>query len=148
MKKLLLPLVTAIATSCAMADVWVNPGFYSYHFQRDQGFNNVNTGLGFEASLSDTYSLTGGFFKNSDRDTSRYLGVYAMPFKAGAFKAGAALGAFDGYPKMRDGGWFPAVVPTVAFEGQKFGLNVSFIPTIGDKLHGAITFGFKYKIAP
>jgi hypothetical protein len=148
MKKALLACVMAVAVPAAMADVWVNPGFYSYHLQRDKGFNNVNTGLGIEATLTNTYSLTAGFFHNSDRETSRYVGVYAMPFQLGAFKAGAAIGAFDGYPKMRDGGWFPAIIPTVAFEGQQFGLNVSFIPTVGDRLHGAVTFQIKYKLLP
>jgi hypothetical protein len=148
MKKLCMALAIAAAAPAALADVWVNPGFYSYHLQRDKGFNNVNTGLGFEAPLSNTYSVTAGFFHNSDRETSRYVGLYAMPLQIGAFKAGAAIGAFDGYPKMRDGGWFPAVIPTVAFEGSHLGLNVSFIPTVGDKLHGAVTFQLKYKITP
>jgi hypothetical protein len=147
MKKLMVALLVAAAPA-AFAGVWINPGFYSYHLERDKGFNNVNTGLGVEASITDTYSVTAGFFKNSDRETSRYVGVYAMPLKIGAFKAGAAIGAFDGYPKMRDGGWFPAIVPTVAFEGQQLGLNVSFIPTIGDQLHGAVTFQLKYNLRP
>jgi len=148
MKKALIAIAIVATAPAVMADVWINPGFYSYHLQRDRGFNNVNTGLGFEASLTDTYSVTAGFFRNSDRETSRYVGVYAMPFKAGAFKAGAAMGAFDGYPKMRDGGWFPAIIPTVAYEGPRFGLNVSVIPTVGEKLHGAITFQLKYKLVP
>ncbi|WP_310627128.1 hypothetical protein [Limnohabitans sp.] len=148
MKTAWLALAIAATTPAVMAEVWVNPGFYSYHFQRDRGFNNVNTGLGFETVLTDTYSVTAGFFHNSDRETSRYVGVYAMPFKIGTFKAGAAVGAFDGYPKMREGGWFPAVIPTVAYEGPQFGLNVSVIPTVGEKLHGAVTFQFKYKLIP
>ena len=148
MKKTLIALAIVATPPAVMADVWLNPGFYSYHLQRDRGFNNVNTGLGIEASLTDSYSVTAGFFRNSDRETSRYIGVYAMPYKIGAFKAGAAIGAFDGYPKMRDGGWFPALIPTVAYEGSQFGLNVSFIPTVGDKLHGAVTFQLKYKLTP
>ena len=138
----------AAAAPAAVAGVWVNPGFYSYHLERDKGFNNVNTGLGVEASLTDTYSVTAGFFRNSDRETSRYVGLYAMPFKIGGFNVGTAVGAFDGYPKMRDGGWFPAIIPTVAFEGERLGLNLSFIPTVGDKLHGAVTFQLKYKLIP
>jgi hypothetical protein len=147
MKKLLTALIV-MAAPAAWADLWVNPGFYSYHFQRDKGFNNVNTGLGFETTLTEKYALTAGVFENSDRETSRYVGVYAMPFKIAGFKAGAAIGAFDGYPKMRNGGWFPAAIPTVAFEGRQLGLNVSFIPTIGDRLHGALTFQVKYNLLP
>ena len=148
MKTRSLAWLMAIAAPAAIADVWVNPGFYSYHFQRDKGFNNANTGLGVEATVTETYSVTAGVFHNSDRETSRYLGVYAMPWHVGSLKAGAAIGAFDGYPKVRDGGWFPAIIPTVSWEGSQLGLNMSFIPTVGDRLHGAVTFQLKYKLIP
>ena len=148
MKRLLLASLIVASAPAAFADIWVNPGFYAHHFQNDKGFNNVNTGFGVEASITDSYSLTAGIFENSDRATSHYVGMYAMPFKIGSLKAGAAVGTFNGYPKMRDGGWFPAIIPTVAFEGRRLGLNVSFIPTIGDKLHGALTFQVKYNILP
>ena len=148
MKKWLILLAWLSGASLAHADLWINPGFYSYHFEQDKGFNNVNTGLGFEASLSDHYAFTAGFFENSDRHTSRYVGVYAMPWKFGNVKLGAAMGAFDGYPKMRDGGWFPAIVPAMAIEGHRLGLNIHVVPTVGDKLHGAIAFQVKYNLAP
>lgn len=148
MKKLLLALFVTLWASTAWAEIWINPGFYSYHFERDKGFNNVNTGLGLEVYLTDNYSLTAGFFENSDRATSRYVGLYAMPFKIGGFKLGTAVGAFDGYPRVRQGGWFPALIPTAAFEGKQFGLNVGFVPTIGDRLHGALTFQVKYNLLP
>ena len=148
MKKLLLALAVVAMAPTAWADVWINPGFYSYHFDKSKNLNNNNQGFGVEASISKTYSITAGVFENSDRETSRYVGVYAMPFKIAGFKAGAAIGAFDGYPKMRNGGWFPAAIPTVAFEGRQLGLNVSFIPTIGDRLHGALTFQVKYNLLP
>jgi hypothetical protein len=58
------------------------------------------------------------------------------------------VGAFNGYPKMREGGWFPAVVPTMAIEGRRVGLNVFFIPKIGDKVNSALSFQVKFNIAP
>ena len=148
MKKLLLTLAVMVATPAAMADVWVNPGFYSHHFDSSKDLNNNNRGFGVEATLTDTYSLTAGVIENSNRATSHYLGVYAMPFRVGAFKAGAAIGLFDGYPNMRDGGWFPAVVPTVSIEGRRLGLNISYTPKIGDKLNSALSFQVKFNLAP
>ena len=71
-----------------------------------------------------------------------------MPFQVGALKAGAAVGAFDGYPKMRDGGWFPAILPVMAIEGRSIGLNISYTPKIGDKLNSALSFQVKFNIAP
>ena len=148
MKKLLLALAIVAAAPAALADVWVNPGFYSHHFDKSKDLNNNNHGFGVEATISNTYSLTAGVFENSDRQTSHYVGAYVMPFQRGAFKAGAAVGAFDGYPKMREGGWFPAVVPTMAIEGRRVGLNVFLIPKIGDKVNSALAFQVKFNIAP
>ena len=148
MKKLLLALIVAGAAPAALADIWVNPGFYSHHFDKEKHLNNNNHGFGVEATISNTYSLTAGVFQNSDRQTSHYIGAYVMPLQRGALKAGAAVGAFDGYPKMREGGWFPAVVPTMAIEGRRVGLNVFLIPKIGDKVNSALSFQVKFKIAP
>ena len=148
MKKLLPVLAMVAAAPAALADVWINPGFYSHHFDKSKDLNNHNHGFGVEATISNTYSLTAGVFENSDRQTSHYIGAYVMPFQRGAFKAGAAVGAFDGYPKMREGGWFPAVVPTMAIEGRRVGLNVFLIPKIGDKVNSALSFQVKFNIAP
>lgn len=151
MKQLLLAFAfaaAAAASPAALADVWINPGFYSHHFDKSKDLNDNNRGLGVEASINSTYSLTAGVFENSNRATSRYVGAYVMPFKMGAFKAGAAVGAFDGYPNMRDGGWFAAAIPTVAIEGQRVGLNISYTPKIGDKVNSALSFQIKFNIAP
>ena len=148
MKKLLLALAIVAAAPAALADVWVNPGFYSHHFDKSKDLNNNNHGFGVEATISNTYSLTAGVFENSDRQTSHYIGAYVMPFQRGALKAGAAVGVFDGYPKMREGGWFPAIVPTMAIEGRRVGLNVFLIPKIGDKVNSALAFQLKFNIAP
>ena len=148
MKKLLLALAIVAAAPAALADVWVNPGFYSHHFDKSKDLNNNNHGFGVEATISNTYSLTAGVFENSDRQTSHYIGAYVMPFQRGALKAGAAVGVFDGYPKMREGGWFPAIVPTMAIEGRRLGLNISYTPKIGDKLNSALSFQVKFNLAP
>ena len=148
MKQLLLALTIGAAAPAALADIWINPGIYSHHFDKSKNLNDNNRGVGVEASINNTYSLTAGVFKNSDSETSHYIGAYVMPFQRGAFKAGAAVGAFDGYPKMREGGWFAAVVPTMAIEGRRLGLNVFVIPKIGDRVSSALSFQLKYNIAP
>ena len=148
MKKLLLALAIVAAAPAALADVWINPGFYSYHFDKSKDLNNNNHGFGVEMSLTDTYSLTAGVFENSNRATSHYVGAYVMPYKIGAFKAGAAVGAFDGYPNMRNGGWFPAIVPAMSIEGRRVGLNITYTPKIGDKLNSALGFQVKFNLAP
>jgi len=152
----LLPLfvwaAVAVAPSSARAEfdpgqAWLNAGFYSYHYQRNRGLEDANPGIGIEWPLNEQFSLTGGLFRNSDRERSHYLGVYYMPFELGGAKIGAAVGGFDGYPNMKNGGWFAAVVPTVAFEGRHWGLNVAIIPELKDRLYGAITFQLKYRFS-
>ena len=54
---------------------------------------------------------------------------------------------FASHPNYRDGGWFPALIPTVAYESRHWGLNVGIIPSYQDRLHGAITFQFKVRFA-
>lgn len=147
-----LAMVGGVNTSAHAFDLdvrhaWVNPGFYSYHLQRDKDFNNVNTGLGFELPLSETYSVTAGVFHNSDRATSHYVGLYVMPYRWGPFKAGAVVGGFNGYPKAFEGGWFPAILPVLSMEGRQLGLNIGFVPTVGDRLHGAVSFQLKYRFS-
>ncbi|NEX64156.1 hypothetical protein [Noviherbaspirillum galbum] len=125
---------------------WVNPGFYSAHFQRDKGLNDSNPGLGVEYRMSTVTSLTAGRFYNSDRAYSNYAGVYYQPFTIGPFQAGAVVGGFSGYPKMRDGGWFLAAIPVLTLEGERLGLNIGIVPTYKDRLYGAISFQLKLKV--
>jgi hypothetical protein len=69
-----------------------------------------------------------------------------MPYQINGIKLGAVVGAFNGYPNAYDGGWFPALIPVAAIEGSQFGLNVAFIPTVSNKLHGGVSFQLKYRV--
>jgi hypothetical protein len=127
-------------------EVWVNPGFYSYHFQKDQNLNNNNWGVGLEYRFNTVASATIGNFKNSDNGHSSYAGIYYQPIAIGPIKLGVVAGGFNGYQSTNNGGWFPAVLPAITIEGGRFGANVFFIPTVGDKVHGAISFQLKVKL--
>ena len=130
----------------AKKEVWVNPGMYSYHFQKDQNLNNNNWGIGLEYRFNTVASATVGNFKNSDNGHSSYVGIYYQPISIGPLKLGVVAGGFNGYQSTNNGGWFPAVLPTLTIEEGRFGVNVFFIPTVGDKVHGAISFQLKVKL--
>src|SRR5471032_302386 len=132
--------------SAPLKEVWLNGGFYSYHFQRDKGLNDSNPGLGGEYRFSTVASATAGRFYNSDRGYSNYVGVYYQPWKIGPVRLGAVAGGFSGYPKMRDGGWFLAAIPTASFEYKSVGVNVAVVPTYKDRLYGAISVQLKLKV--
>ena len=127
-------------------EVWLNGGFYSYHFQRDKGLNDSNGGFGGEYRFSSVASVTAGRFYNSDRYYSNYIGAYYQPWAIGPVRIGAAAGFFDGYPKMRDRGWFPAVIPTLSVEYERVGLNLGIVPSYKDRLYGAFSFQLKVKV--
>lgn len=158
MKKLLLGAVCAALSFPALADtfatienqplseLWVNPGFYSYHFQRDKGFDDTNPGIGAEYRFSTVASVTAGRFHNSDRQMSNYAGIYYQPWSVGPLRVGAVVGAFDGYPKMRNGGWFLAAIPVVSLEYQRVGVNFAIVPTYKERLHGAFSVQLKFKL--
>jgi hypothetical protein len=129
-----------------LSEVWLNPGFYSYHYQRDKGLNDSNPGFGAEYRYSTVASLTAGRFYNSDRQYSNYAGVYYQPIAVGPLRLGAVFGGFNGYPKMRDGGWFLAAIPVVSFDYKSVGLNIGIIPTYKDRLYGAISIQPKVKV--
>jgi hypothetical protein len=129
-----------------LSELWLNPGFYSYHFQRDKGLNDSNPGLGAEYRVSTVASVTAGRFYNSDRRYSNYAGIYYQPFAIGPVRIGAVAGGFSGYPKMHDGGWFLAAIPVASYEYGRIGVNLAFVPSYKDRLYGALSVQLKLKL--
>jgi hypothetical protein len=128
-----------------LSGVWVNPGFYSIHYDRDAGLRDQNPGLGFEWPVSPMVSVTAGRFRNSNNALSNYVGAYVMPWQIGSWRFGAVVGGFDGYPNAYNGDWFPALIPVVAYEAAHWGLNVGIVPTISNRLYGAISLQLKFR---
>jgi hypothetical protein len=126
--------------------LWVNAGFYSFHFDKNAGLNNANGGLGVEYRFSTTSSLTLGQFNNSDRVASHYAGMYWEPIAWGKVNLGAVIGGFDGYPHMLNGGWFPAVIPVASVEFDRVGANIAFVPTLKNRLYGAVSVQLKVRL--
>ena len=127
-------------------ELWLATGFATYHFQSDKDLNGQNPGVGIEYRFSDEAAVTAGRFYNSDREHSKYVGVYYQPWTYRGVKLGAVVGAFDGYPNMRDGGWFPAVIPAATYEYKRVGVNLAVIPTYKNRLHGGISLQLKFRL--
>jgi len=128
------------------SQLWINPGMASYHFQQAKNFNGANWGGGLEYRFNTVASVTAGRFYNSDRAYSNYAGVYYQPLAIGPIKLGAVFGGFNGYPQTNNGGWFAAALPALTWEGDLVGANLFIIPTITDRVHGAISLELKLKI--
>jgi hypothetical protein len=127
-------------------ETWLNPGFYSYHFDYDKNLNNNNPGLGVEYRYSTVSSVTAGRFHNSDWQISNYAAWYWQPFRLGSMRIGALLGAMDGYPRTRDGDWFLMALPIASYEYKNIGINLTVVPTIKDTVYGSLTLQLKLKL--
>jgi hypothetical protein len=125
---------------------WIDSGFLTAHFNRGKNLNGENHGLGAEYKFSGTMSAAVGRFYNSDREYSTYAGVIWQPYAIGPVRIGAALAAFNGYPHMREGGWFPAAIPTATWEYKRFGVNLGVVPSYKDRLYGGISVQVKFKL--
>jgi len=132
--------------SQARNELWLNTGFYSYHFQRDQGLDDHNWGVGLEYRYSSVNSVTAGRFHNSDLQMSDYVAWFWQPYAWGPLRLGGLLGAIDGYPKATNGAWFPMLLPVASLEYQRVGINLTIIPSFQDRLHGSISIQFKFKL--
>jgi hypothetical protein len=129
----------------AQSELWLNPGMFSYHFDRDRSFNSRNLGFGAEYRYSSVASFTLGHFHNSYHESSNYIGAYWQPIQLGVFKFGAVAGIFNGYSKTNDGGWFPGLIPALTYEGDLFGFNILMVPSIPDRVAGSLSVQFKFK---
>lgn len=136
----------SIAKHEAQSELWLNPGMFSYHFDRERSFNSRNIGFGAEYRFSSVASFTVGTYNNSYHESSNYIGAYWQPILLGPFKFGAVAGGFNGYSKTNDGGWFPAIVPALTYEGDRFGFNLLMVPSIPDKVAGSLSVQFKLKV--
>ena len=143
--------VQAEATAAEFSpQVWLNPGIYSYHFDRSTDYRENNISFGAEFLITDDHALMAGSFINSDRQRSSY-GLYEwrpLHWQASSIKlsAGIAAGAFDGYPNYRQGGWFVAPLPMLSVEGRRLGANFGIIPTIKNKFDGAFAIQVKLRV--
>lgn len=128
------------------SELWLDTGFATYHFQSDKNLNGQNPGVGIEYRFSDAAAVTAGRFYNSDRENSNYAGLFYQPWSYAGVKLGAVVAAFDGYPHMRDGGWFPALIPAATYEYKRVGVNLAVIPTYKNRLHGGISLQLKFRM--
>jgi hypothetical protein len=130
--------------------VWLNPGIYSHHFDSDKGLRNNNIGFGAEVMLNSDHVLMAGSFVNSNDARSHFVGYEWRPWhwKISEVDAGVGiiLGAFDGYPKYRDGAWFVAPLPVLFVEGSRLGVNIGLIPTVKNRFDGALSVQVKLRV--
>jgi hypothetical protein len=129
-----------------MSELWINSGMQSYHFAKDQNFNNDNHGLGVEYAFNTVASVTIGEYANSVRNQTNYAGIYYHPIELGPIKTGVVAGVLNGYPAMNQGHYFAALLPTISTEYKWVGVNLYFIPPVGHSTYSVLSAQLKFRI--
>lgn len=127
-------------------NLWINGGLLSWHFNQSASYRGDNWGFGLQSDISPEVSLLAGNFINSDRARTHYAGIAWQPISWHGIKMGFAAGGFDGYPAMRDGGWFAAAIPWISVSNNRFGVNLTMVPNYGNRLHGALSAQFVMRV--
>jgi hypothetical protein len=47
---------------------------------------------------------------------------------------------------MQNGAWFPALIPVASIEYERVGANIAFVPSIQNRLYGAVSVQLKVKL--
>ena len=134
------------STSKPAVELWINTGFYSYHFDTHRNLNNNNLGLGLEYRFSPENSITAGSFNNSNRHISQYAGWYWQPFTIGHVRLGGLVAMINGYQNANNGDWVPLILPVASLEYKRIGINLTLIPTYKDIVYGSLSLQLKFKI--
>lgn len=116
-------------------DTWIVGSVASHHFDdsRPRDYEQRNWGLGVEHELLQDLDFVAGFYRNSIRRTSKYIGFAWSPLilargELGEVKLGTAAIRIDGYgPKAMF-----AAFPVLGFEkrigGAGIGINIPYAP--------------------
>jgi len=127
----LLALCSCSALAEDSVQVWLDPGFFSYHFS-DGDFRQDNYGVGVGVFIAPEHGFLAGTFFNSNDERSHYAAYHWRPWGRTtgdlSVRAGFAFGAIDGYSNTNNGGWFPVILPALSAEYGHFGANLIFAP--------------------
>ena len=124
---------SAVAAQDHAVQVWLDPGFFSYHFRDHEQYRQDNYGFGVGVFMAPEHGFIAGTFLNSNDERSRYAAYHWRPLVWGDpaglnTRAGLAIGLIDGYSNTNDGDWFPVILPTLSVEYRYFGVNFSIAP--------------------
>jgi hypothetical protein len=108
--KLLLALVLALNLSLAQSQIYVQVNGVSVHDR--PGFNSVNYGAGVEQTVTDRWSVAGGWYRNSEYRSSVYGYARYSIYKNGPWDIGIGAGAVTGYQRMNV---MPMAFPEVCY---------------------------------
>lgn len=134
-----LVLVAAVGVLArAKADTWLVLNGLAQHLDSGSYCNNhVTKGLGVER---DGWQV--GFYDNSNCALSTYVAKSWLPVRIEPVRIGAILGAVSGYASYP----LPAVGLAAAYERDRWGANLIFIPPMSESSVGVMWLQFKVRL--
>jgi hypothetical protein len=107
--RLLIALLLLLSTSVS-AETYIQINGASIHDR--PGYNQFNYGGGIEQTVTDRWSLAGGWYRNSEYRGSTYGYARYSVYKDGPWDLGVGVGAVTGYQRMRV---LPMAFPEVCY---------------------------------
>jgi len=108
----------------AFSQTYVVATITSLHFDRSKHYNENNFGLGLERRLSDAWSVSTGYFRNSFDRTTVYGFAGYTPFDIAGWRMGTVVGGVTGY----DDGVSPWLTGIAMRDFGRIGINLVFSP--------------------
>jgi hypothetical protein len=124
------PLILALAALCPLA-------------QADDTFARIDPAPAKEFWLDSGFAT---YHFDRDKDLNGSNGGLGVEYRFRGDIAATAGRFYNGYPHMRDGGWFPALIPVATVEYKRFGVNFGFVPTYKDRLYGGLSVQLKFRL--
>ena len=93
--KLLIAILFLVTTSLASAETYIQLNGVSIHDR--PGFNGFNYGAGIEQTITDNWTVAGGWYRNSEYRGSTYGYARYSLYKDGIWNIGIGTGLVTGY---------------------------------------------------
>ena len=106
----LLAAILFLITASASAETYLQVNGTSIHSK--PGYNQFNYGAGIEQTITDRWTVAGGWYRNSEYHGSAYGYARYAVYKNGPWDIGIGVGAVTGYNRMKV---LPMAFPEVCY---------------------------------
>ena len=135
--KTIFAIICVLLCNCTLAETYIQINGASVHTQ--SGFNGFNYGAGIEQTVTDRWSVAGGWYRNSEYRGSTYGYARYAVYKDGLWDIGIGAGAVTGYTSS-------AVVPMAFPEVCYSYLCAIAIPQVNDNGASALALHLRVPI--
>jgi hypothetical protein len=138
----ILLIVAVGALGKAFSCDWLVASVASHHYGKgsDKDYEQRNWGLGCEHRLTKNLDFVAGFYRNSVRIDSTYVGVVYAPLRFEMLRFGLATILVSGYEREP----IKAAFPVASIEGRRMGANLLLVPQTSSNV-GAIGLQLKVR---